>query len=76
MNNLKPCPFCGDNNAFMRTDYDTDGSNCTWKYIECKCGIRTRGKWFSGSNDCPIFYEEVRYEWNKRLGNYPLTTST
>lgn len=64
---LKECPFCGDKDASIRTEYDNDGSNTTWKYVECiKCRSRTAGKWFSGTNDCPIFYEEVRDQWNQR----------
>lgn len=63
---LKDCPFCGSE-AHISTEYETDGSDCTWKFVRCsKCGARTRGKWFSGHNDCPIFYEEVRDEWNQR----------
>ena len=63
---MKPCPFCGGS-PIMKTDYDTDGSEATWKFIECsKCRARSGGKWFSPGNDCPIFYEEVRDQWNIR----------
>lgn len=66
-NLLKPCPFCGDQSPIMHSSYDTDGSDATWKFIKChKCGARTQGKWFSHGNDCPIFYEEVRDQWNIR----------
>ena len=69
-NKLKPCPFCGDKNPWISTSYDNDGSNSTWKYVKCiKCHARTGGKWFTGNNDCPQFYEEVRDEWNTRAEN-------
>ncbi|WP_422383241.1 hypothetical protein [Roseibium album] len=62
---FKPCPFCGDA-AFIRTSYDED--ECYWAWVECKgCGARTRGHWASdSSNTCPIFYAEVRDDWNQR----------
>lgn len=56
--------FCGDLPK-MKTEYSSDYSDTTWKYIQCDtCRVRTLGKWYSKGNDCPIFYQEVRDEWN------------
>ncbi len=62
---LKPCAHCGGK-AHVLTDYDANG--ITWKFVGCwDCGLRTRGKWLSSpSDDCPMFYEDVRAEWNAR----------
>lgn len=63
---LLECPFCGSGSE-IRTSYDNDGSNAVWKFVQCNgCGSRTMGKWFSPGNDCPLFYEEVRDQWNRR----------
>lgn len=61
---LKPCPFCGGP-ADIRHSHDEDG--CYWAAVKCrKCGASTRGKWASNRSDtCPIFYGEVRDEWNR-----------
>lgn len=66
---MKPCPFCGETHPYIHTEYETDGSEAIWKFVKCqKCGARTRGKWFTRGNDCPLFYQEVRDEWNNRQG--------
>jgi hypothetical protein len=65
MSELKSCPFCGKK-ATLTHSYDPDG--CYWAYIKCNgCEVRSRGKWTSVRSDaCPLFYEEVRDEWNTR----------
>lgn len=65
MSELKPCPFCGGKGA-IKHKHDVDG--CLWASVAClDCGCGTRGKWVSDSSDaCPIFYAEVRDEWNRR----------
>lgn len=63
-NELLPCPFCGGAPS-MAHRHDED--DCYWSFIECKCGVRTRGHWVSRrSETCPIHFEEVRDEWNLR----------
>lgn len=64
---LKPCPFCASEKVSMGVDYDHDGSNTTWRFIQCRdCGSRGKSKWHSPGNDCPLFYEEIRDAWNRR----------
>lgn len=65
MSNLKLCGCGGAPDT--RNTFDEDG--CAWYFIQCRgCGTRTRGKWVSASSDtCPIFYEEVRGEWNTAM---------
>ena len=65
MSELKICPFCGGK-ARMSKNYD--GDMVQWDFVKCdSCGARSRGKWVShSSNACPIYYEEVRQEWNTR----------
>ena len=61
---LLPCPVCIGKGSVDR-QHDADGM--LWVYVSCnKCGLRTRGKWCSSGNDCPLFYREVRDEWNTR----------
>ena len=37
-------------------------------FIECSdCRSSSRKHYVSGSNDCPLFYEEVRNDWEKRV---------
>lgn len=62
---LLPCPFCGGA-PHVRPSQDPDG--CFWSWVECnRCGARTRGDWVSSSAEtCPVFYEGVREEWNRR----------
>lgn len=63
---LKPCPFC-DGNAHISKRWDSDGDH-TWVYVYCeKCRVETCGKWYTGNNDCPNFYAEVRDQWNIRI---------
>ena len=62
MSELKPCPFCGGG-ASIKRSHDDDMT--LWIKIECnKCGATTRGNWCR--EDCPLFYQERRDEWNTR----------
>lgn len=65
---LLPCPFCGGTPG-MAHSYDADG--CYWARVRCDaCGAQTRGRWASNRGDaCPIFYGEVRSEWNQRTAS-------
>ena len=65
---LKPCPFC-NGSAHIRPSQDADG--CFWSWVQCnQCGARTQGDWASNrSETCPIFYEGVREEWNRRAAS-------
>lgn len=62
---LLPCPFCGGAPGVVHT---TDVDDTKWVHVECYgCGARTRGDWIPPSSDqCPIFFQEVRAEWNRR----------
>lgn len=61
---LKPCPCCGGKGR-IRSDYDADMTR--WHHVECDdCPMRTKGKWHSDGNDCPLYYQEIRDEWNNR----------
>lgn len=63
---LKLCPFCGGD-AYISKRWDSDGDH-TWVYVCCaKCKVETCGKWYTGNNDCPNFYAEVRNQWNIRI---------
>ena len=66
---LAACPFCGGRSA-IRTSEDADG--CYWAKVRCdSCGAESRGKWANSSADtCPIFYAEVRDEWNRRVSEH------
>lgn len=55
MEELKPCPFCGDNGI-----YDTNGKS--YWVICAGCGARVAGTYFSGEKGKKIITER----WNKR----------
>lgn len=62
---LKPCPFCGGA-AHIAREYDPDGFG-KFYFVKCsKCRAQSGLKYASNGNDCPIFYSEVRSEWNQR----------
>jgi hypothetical protein len=64
---LKPCPMCAGPASIQRS---RDADNTKWLYVECRnCGCRTRGKWTT--EECAIFYAEVRDEWNTRAESSP-----
>ena len=68
MSELAKCP-CGAI-AGMRTDADSDGFG-RFVFIECgKCGLRSRGKYFSKGNDCPMIRQEARDEWNETFADH------
>lgn len=63
-NELKPCPFCGGNSISFRStpDMDTDGK---FHCVSCnECGAKSREKF--AMDACPLFYEELRNQWNTR----------
>ena len=67
MSLLKPCPFCGSTEAYLRRSTDQD--DCTFVHVECRnCRAKSADKWFSRGNDCPLFYQEIRDAWNNRPG--------
>jgi hypothetical protein len=64
---LKPCPMCAGRASIRHT---RDADNTKWLHVECgNCGCRTRGKWTA--EECPLFYAEVRDEWNTRAESSP-----
>lgn len=67
--NLKPCPFCGGNRVGIKRqhDLDTDGS---YYRIECRdCGVGTKERF--AYEACPIFFDGIRNEWNRRHNETP-----
>ena len=72
MSELLPCPFCGGD-ASIKRSYDDDMT--LWIKVECnKCGATTRGNWCR--EDCPLFYQERRDEWNTRTPQWqPIETA-
>ena len=72
MTDLLPCPFCPDGGKpYIDHSHDPDG--CYWAKVKCHtCGASSRGQWASDRSDaCPIFYAEVREEWNRRAQPAP-----
>jgi len=67
---LEPCPFCGSVPS-IRKWHDED--MCFWAQVKCSCcGASSRGNWTSSLSEvCPIFYDEVRSEWNRRSAPQP-----
>ena len=62
---LAACPFCGGKSHIGR-ESDLDGFG-TFYFVQCdKCRARSGQKYVSTGNDCPLFYAEVRDEWNRR----------
>lgn len=62
---LKPCPFCGGE-AYINTEYDTDGFG-NFHEVKCKkCGARSGARFVSTGNECPQNYLEVRSDWDTR----------
>ncbi|HBB9211321.1 TPA: DUF551 domain-containing protein [Escherichia coli] len=69
-NGLKACPFCGADNARIQKELDYDDMGYFY-YVECPdCRSRSGSKFCSHGNDCPIFYSEVRSEWNDRFSDW------
>lgn len=67
---LLPCPFCG---AAAHIAHSEDQDGCYWAKVRCSgCGVESRGRWASNrSTNWPIFYGEVRDEWNTRTTEKP-----
>lgn len=68
MSELKPCPFCGYRHVYVKSEaadpFDDVGR---FYYVYCpNCQARSGASYASNGNDCPIFYSEVRDEWNRR----------
>jgi len=64
--NLKPCPFCGGDKAYIRRSPGDDGFGDFFS-VKCnQCKAETAQKYVSNGNCCPIFYSEVRDMWNIR----------
>lgn len=69
MNNqeLKPCPFCGNESVSIQSESDHPeyGSGGRFYYVRCpSCRAQSGSKY--AHEVCPIFYSEVRQEWNNR----------
>lgn len=65
MSELKACPFCGGE-ASIRSEYDSDGYGY-FHWVECKkCRSRSASHFASQGNECPIYYQGVRSDWNNR----------
>lgn len=69
MNNqeLKPCPFCGNEAVSIQSESDHPeyGSGGRFYYVRCpSCRAQSGSKY--AHEVCPIFYSEVRQEWNNR----------
>ena len=64
---MKNCPFCGGKPRIAR-EWDSDTHDGRFVFVECSdCRSSSRKHYVSGSNDCPLFYEEVRNDWEKRV---------
>ncbi|EME1467920.1 Lar family restriction alleviation protein [Serratia marcescens] len=67
---LKPCPFCGGAAHITSEVGDPWDDIGKFHYVRCgTCRARSGAKYASNGNDCPIFYQEVRAEWNHRSGD-------
>jgi len=60
---LKPCPFCGGKaHIVSETLLDEIGR---FYSVKCsKCGAKSGEKF--ANDTCPLFFEEVREQWNRR----------
>lgn len=69
---MKPCPFCGGAPHIV-SEYEPY-SESGGKFYRVRCGscrAQSAAKYASQGNDCPIFYAEVRDEWNQRHEENP-----
>lgn len=67
MSDLKCCPFCGGKGQIRDEAGDPFDDIGRFYYVRCvDCRAQSGSKYASNGNDCPIFYEEVRQEWNQR----------
>ncbi|HFN3475744.1 TPA: Lar family restriction alleviation protein [Enterobacter hormaechei] len=68
MSNLLPCPFCGGvAHVASEAEHPEYGSGGRFYFVRCgSCRAQSGSKYAGPGNDCPIFYSEVRSEWNQR----------
>lgn len=68
MEELKPCPFCGNNDASLISNYSTT-KNKYYTYVKCLfCSVQTRGFASAQEADDRIKLRAVN-AWNMRCNS-------